>query len=235
MTLHGLAVSQDDPSGGPARGRLCDWLSGVTRTARLSVPILALLALAGCSQAGSGGGATPTVASHASSPLSASGGATTDASTTTSSASSGTTLTSRSGGFSVVPAPGWSVATDQVGDVPGLDLVLLSSTRVGSFSNNLVIIASDGDQAKADAELAKGRSDLGGKGTVTDLPAKQVAGETAKGIATAFSQEGVAVLARSYSVHHDGKVYLLTLSSSQEDAGTAMEEFDRILSTWTWL
>lgn len=213
------------------------WLGvGVTRPARLlAVPLLCVVALAGCSKSGSGGLATPTVDSHASSTL-PTGGTTGTASSTTpaATASTGSRVTSRSGGFSVVPAPGWSVATDRAPEVAGLDLVLLSSDRVGSFNANLVVIASEGDQARADAELARGRVDLGSKGTVTEIPPKQIAGETAKGIATAFTEAGAAVLVRSYAMHHDGAVYLLTLSSSQTGAGQAMDELDTILASWTW-
>lgn len=194
-----------------------------------------MVVLAGCSQAGSGGAATPTPASHPSSSLPTDGSVASVSSTTpAATASSRSAVTSRSAGFSVVPPPGWSEATDRVADVPGLDLVLLSSARIASFNANLVIIASGGDQAKAEAELAKGRADLGRKGTVTEIPPKQIAGETAKGIATAFTEAGAAVLVRSYVMHHSGTVYLLTLSSSQEGAGQAMDELDTILASWTW-
>lgn len=197
----------------------------------LLLPLLAVVT--GCSTIGSGGVATPTAVIAPSTITS--GPPTSGVGATSSGGLTGDAVTSRSGGFSVVPPSGWAVATDQVTDVPGLDIALLSGERIASFNNNLVVIASDGDQATADAELAKGRRQLGATGTVTDLPARQIAGEQAKGISTAFEEQGVKVVARSFAVHHQGTVYLLTLTSSPEGADVAMAEFDRIVSTWTWL
>ena len=141
----------------------------------------------------------------------------------------------RSGDFAVVPPEAWAEATDRAGDVPGLDLVLLSSRKVGGFSNNLVVLTSAGDAAALAAEIAKGREQMGAAGrTITETPDKQVAGETARGFQTAFEQGGAQVVARSYGLTHGGKVYLLTLSSSQQDAEHAMTELDEILASWTW-
>lgn len=195
------------------------------------LPLLAVVAA--CSTTGSGGLVTPTAVVAPS--TSTSGPSSTGAGTASSVGLTGAAVTSRSGGFSVEPAPGWTVATDQVTEVPGLDLALLSGERIASFNNNLVVIASNGDQAAADAELAKGRRQLGATGTVTDLPPRQIAGEPAKGISTAFEQQGVKVVARSFAVHHQGTVYVLTLSSSPEGADVALTELDRMISSWTWL
>jgi len=141
----------------------------------------------------------------------------------------------RSGDFGVVPPEAWADAIDRAGDVPGLDLVLLSSRKVGGFSNNLVVLTSAGDAAALESEIAKGREQMGAAGrTVTETPDKQVAGETARGFQTAFEQGGAQVVARSYGLTHGGKVYLLTLSSSQQDAEHAMTELDEILASWTW-
>jgi hypothetical protein len=70
--------------------------------------------------------------------------------------------------------------------------------------------------------------------TVSDAPDKTVAGVPAMGFTTTYEQQGLKVLARSYAVQRAGKVYLLTLSSSQSDSSHAMAELDELLSTWTW-
>ncbi|TQM62116.1 hypothetical protein FBY41_2144 [Humibacillus xanthopallidus] len=141
----------------------------------------------------------------------------------------------RSGDFGVVPPEAWAEATDRAGDVQGLDMVLLSSRKVGGFSTNLVVLTSAGDDAALEAEIAKGREQMGAAGrTVTETPDKQVAGSTATGFQTAFEQQGVKVVARSYGLTRGGKVYLLTLSSAEQEADHAMTELDEILASWTW-
>jgi hypothetical protein len=201
----------------------------------LSVALLtSVLVVTGCAQK-----ETPDAA-QASTPSS------TQASTTTSipaaptnGASSASTaagpVTGKSGTFTVTPPQGWTEASDQVGSVQGLEMVLLSDERTAAFSNNLVVTSTPGDSRTAEKELAKGRESLEGQGgTVTEAPDKVVAGVSASGFATAFEQQGIKVLARSYTLTHGGRVYLLTLSSSQEDADEAMARFDEILATWRW-
>ena len=141
----------------------------------------------------------------------------------------------RSGDFGVVPPEAWAEATDRAGDVPDLDLVLLSSRKVAGFSNNLVVLTSAGDAASLEAEIAKGREQMGAAGrTISETPDKQVAGVAARGFQTAFEQQGIQVVARSYGLTRGGQVYLLTLSSSEQDAAQAMTELDEILASWTW-
>jgi len=141
----------------------------------------------------------------------------------------------RSGDFGVVPPEAWAEATERAGDVPDLDLVLLSSRKVAGFSNNLVVLTSAGDDAALEAEIAKGREQMGAAGrTISETPDKQVAGVAARGFETAFEQQGITVLARSYGLTRSGKVYLLTLSSSEQDADHAMTELDEILASWVW-
>jgi len=141
----------------------------------------------------------------------------------------------RSSGFTVVPPEGWTEATDKASGVADIDLVLLSSKKVGAFANNLVVTAADGDQSVLDDELAKGPQQLGAAGrTVSSAPEKTVSGSRAAGFTTTFEQQGIKVLARSYGVARGGRIYLLTLSSSQADAAHAMAEFDELLSTWAW-
>ncbi len=141
----------------------------------------------------------------------------------------------RSGGFTVVPPEGWAEATDKADGVANIDLVLLSSRKVGAFANNLVVTVVDGDPSVLGDELAKGRQQLGAAGrVVSSAPDKSVSGSTAVGFTTAFEQQGIQVVARSYGVARGGRIYLLTLSSSQADAAHAMAEFDELLSTWAW-
>ena len=144
-------------------------------------------------------------------------------------------VSARSGDFGVVPPEAWAEATDRAGDVPDLDLVLLSSRKVAGFSNNLVVLTSAGDAASLEAEIAKGREQMGAAGrTISETPDKQVAGVAARGFQTAFEQQGIQVVAPSYGLTRGGKVYLLTLSSSEQDAAQAMTELDEILASWTW-
>lgn len=155
---------------------------------------------------------------------------------TSTTTSAGNSVTGKGGTFAVTPPKGWSEASDQVGSAPGLETVLLSEERNGSFSDNLVVTSMPGDAETAKEELAKGRQTLEGEGgTVTQAPDKQVGDTVASGLATAFEQQGIKVLARSYALTHGGRVYLLTLSSSQEGADEAMARFDEILGTWRWL
>jgi hypothetical protein len=119
--------------------------------------------------------------------------------------------------------------------VANLDLVLLSSRKVDSFANNLVVVAIDGDESTLREELDKGRDQMAADGrTVSDTPDVTVAGARAQGFTTTFEQQGIPVVARSYALHRNGKIYLLTLSSSQGDAEHAMSEFGDLTSTWVW-
>jgi hypothetical protein len=145
-------------------------------------------------------------------------------------------VTGKSGSFTVMPPAGWTEASDQAGSLDGLETVLLSGQRTASFSNNLVVTSMPGDAQMAKDALDKGRETYEGQGaTVTKAPEKQVAGAPAAGFATAYEQQGVKVLARAYTLVHDGRVYRLVLSSSQQDADPAMAQFDEILSSWRWL
>jgi hypothetical protein len=194
--------------------------------------LTSVLVVSGCA-AQEAPGSTPgsTTTSFAGAPTSG----TRPAPTPSGTALAGGSVTGRSGTFTVTAPEGWTEASGQVGAMTGLEAVLLSDQRTASFSNNLVVTSMPGDAQTAKDELAKGRQTLEGQGgTVTETPDKQVAGESASGLATAFEQQGIKVLARSYTLTHDGRVYLLTLSSSQEDADQAMAQFDEILSSWRW-
>lgn len=203
----------------------------VSRTRWSAVSLLTVaLVLTGCSK----DPATTTTAPAASS-AAASSAASPATGATTSETSQSDVVRARSGDFGVVPPEAWAEATDRAGDVQGLDLVLLSSRKVAGFSTNLVVLTSAGDDASLEAEIAKGREQMGAAGrTVSETPDKQVAGATARGFQTAFEQKGVKVVARSYGLTHGGKVYLLTLSSAEQEADHAMTELDEILASWTW-
>jgi hypothetical protein len=194
----------------------------------LSVGVLTCaLVLTGCSKDTTASTPPAPAASSTTSP-----GSSTTPSTPT---AEGDEVRSRSGAFTVVPPEGWTEATDKAKGVADIDLVLLSSKKVGDFANNLVVTAADGDQSVLEDELAKGRKQLAAAGrTVSEAPDKTIAGATAVGFTTAFEQQGIKVLARSYGVQRGGRIYLLTLSSSQADATHAMSEFDELLSTWAW-
>src|SRR4051812_3102155 len=184
--------------------------------------------LGGCSKA------TPERPPRSSS--STSGSATTGSSASSpAAAQSGDELLARSGSFTVVPPEGWTEATDKANAIPDVDLVLLSSKKVDAFANNLVVTATKGDPSVLQDELAKGRAQLSAAGrAVSSAPDRAVAGTTAVGFTTTFEQQGIKVVARSYGLLRGGRIYLLTLSSSQGDATHAMAEFDELLSTWTW-
>ena len=196
--------------------------------------------LAGCSKGPAGDQATPSDTVRASSATSSATGTTptasgSETSGTVTATAEGDEVRSRSGAFTVVPPEGWTEATDKANGVANIDLVLLSSKKVGSFANNLVVLTSAGDQSVLEEEMSKGRDQMtaGGR-TVSAAPTRSVAGSPAIGFTTTFERDGVKVLARSYGVQREGKVYLLTLSSSQDDAEHALAEFDEVLSTWVW-
>jgi hypothetical protein len=172
-----------------------------------------------------------------------SGGATPSGAATSSSATSSTTtaeggvdaLSGRTGTFSVMPPEGWSDATDKAKGVANIDLVVLSSKKVARFSNNVVVLTSKGDQSVLEGELEKGRADMEAAGrTISPAPERTIGGVPASGFTTTFEQDGVKVLARSYGLTRGGRVYLLTLSSSPDDADHAMREFDELIASWNW-
>ena len=142
----------------------------------------------------------------------------------------------RSRAYTVTAPAGWGEATDQAGtSIAGLDLVLLSSKKVSKFSNNLVIITTTGDADAVNQEIEKGRTQMATAGReVSDADDIQIAGVTAKGFTTKFEQQGVRITARSFGMTRDGKVYLLTLSSSQDDAANALSAFGEITGSWKW-
>ncbi len=211
----------------------------IARPSRLAatLAVTCVLVLGGCSKdAGTTGGAsggssaeaTPTAGTTP-----ASGSGTTSAGTGT--AAAGDAVPGRSASFTVVPPEGWAEATDRAKGVKDIDLVLLSSKKVGSFANNLVVLSSPGDDQTLRDELDQGRTQLQAAGrTVSAAPDQQVAGATATGFTSTFEQQGIKVAARSYGLVHRGRVFLLTLSSSQEDADHALTELDEILSSWSW-
>ena len=204
-------------------------------TRAVSVGLLTCaLVLTGCSKDPAGGQARPSGADQttsATSPTPSAGASGGSGSAT----ATGDEVRSRSGAFTVVPPEGWTESTDKANGVANIDLVLLSSKKVGSFANNLVVLTSPGDQSVLEEEMTKGRDQMTAAGrTVSTAPARSVAGAPAAGFTTTFQRDGVKVLARSYGVQRDGRVYLLTLSSSQDDAEHALAEFDELLSTWAW-
>ena len=75
------------------------------------------------------------------------------------------------------------------------------------------------------------------RGTVLLLRAGPPA-RTGRGGAASAAQhprdDGARDTGREDGVARGGRIYLLTLSSSQADAAHAMAEFDELLSTWAW-
>lgn len=201
------------------------------------------LVLTGCSKGPADAQTTPSSAGQASSSQSTSQSTSPAPSASSTGSSSGTSTATatgdevkgKSGAFTVVPPEGWTEATDKADGVANIDLVLLSSKKVGSFANNLVVLSSAGDRSALDEEMAKGREQMSAAGrAITTAPTRAVAGTPAVGFTTTFERDGIKVLARSYGIQRDGKVYLLTLSSSQGEADHALAEFDELLSTWAW-
>ena len=211
----------------------------IARPSRLAsaLAVTCVLVLAGCSKdtgatgAASGGASAAAATTTTTTPAGGSG----TTSTGTGGAAAGDAVPGRSASFTVVPPEGWAEATDRAQGVKDIDLVLLSSKKVGSFANNLVVLSSPGDDQTLRDELDKGRSQLEAAGrTVSAAPDQQVAGATATGFTSTFEQQGIKVVARSYGLVHGGRVFLLTLSSSQQDADHAVTELDEILSSWSW-
>ncbi len=189
---------------------------GGSRTAAAALLVSAVL-LAGCSSPDvpSGGSGSGTGTSATSAPA--------------------VVVTARSSGFTLVPAAGWVDATDRAGEVAGLEVVVLSSVQVAKFNTNLVVTSAEGGGTDLDAEISRGRAQLAGQGrTISDAPDLQVAGETARGFSSAFEEQGIPVVARSYGVSHGGRIYLLTLSSSPGEADHAMAELTGMLAGWLW-
>ena len=120
--------------------------------------------------------------------------------------------------------------------MPGVDLVMMSSEKQTGFNTNLVVHVATGDTALLESELQKGREQLADQGrTVADAPPITVGGSPATGFTTSFTQQGVEVVARSYGLHHEGRVYLLTLSSAKSAAEQAAAELAEIAESWTWM
>ena len=202
------------------------------RTRALSVGVLTLaFVLTGCSH-----GTTGAPVASPGTPSSASSSAPSSSTpATTADGAGGDELKGRSGGYTVVPPEGWVEATAKANGVADIDLVLLSSKKVGGFANNLVVLATAGDQSRLDDELDRGKESMSAAGrTVSPAPPRSVAGAAAVGFTTSYEQQGVKVTTRSYGVLRGRTIFLLTLSSSQADADHAMAELDEMLSTWAW-
>ena len=207
-----------------------------------ALAVTCVLVLAGCSKgAGATGGASGSASTAATTTASTASTASTTPATGSGTTSAGTgtaagdAVPGRSASFTVVPPEGWAEATDRANGIKDIDLVLLSSKKVGGFANNLVVLSSSGDDQMLRDELDKGRTQLQAAGrTVSAAPDQHVAGETATGFTSTFEQQGIKVVARSYGLVHQGRVFLLTLSSSQEDADHALTELDEIVSSWSW-
>lgn len=191
--------------------------------------------LTGCANEGSST-TTPTPLSASSSlAASSSSAGTADSGTATYASTTSGAVTGRTGTFTVTAPSGWTEASSKVGSVQGLETVLAAGEQTSSFSNNLVVVSVAGDGQTAKDELAKGRDALKGEGRgLTEVPDQQVGGVRASGFGATFEKQGVKVLARSWAVPHQGRVYLLTLSSSQADADHALGQLDQILRTWQW-
>lgn len=195
------------------------------------------LLLAGCSDAGSPSqtqtGSAGSTSAATGSTSSATAGASTGSPSGPVDAADG--VTGRSGTYSVLPPSGWGEATDEVGAVPGIDLVLMSSEQEGGFNTNLVVHVASGDAALLESELAQGRDELADQGrSISAAPDITVGGLRALGFTTTFSQQGIDVRARSYGLHRDGRVYLLTLSSATSAAAAADAALADIVESWTW-
>lgn len=210
-----------------------------TRRSRVVVAAASALLLTGCASDSSQEGATgPSTVSTATSDTRS--GSTPASTTGTAPGATGPVdatdaVQGRIGTYSVLPPEGWGEATDEVGTIPGVDLVLMSSEKVAGFNTNLVVHVAQGDAALLETELAKGRDDLAEQGrSVSDAPEITVSGSQATGFTTSFSREGVEVVARSYGLVHEGQVYLLTLSSAKSAATQAAAELAEIVETWTW-
>ena len=193
------------------------------------VAIVAVALASGCSTSpGAPGGAPSTPAVTATSPTPA-------PASSTQPIDAADDVQGTSGTYSVLPPQGWGDATDEVGAMPGVDLVIMSAEKLAGFNTNLVVHVATGDTALLESELQKGREQLADQGrTVSDAPALTVGGSTATGFTTSFTQQGVEVVARSYALHHEGRVYLLTLSSAQSAAERAAAELTEIAESWTW-
>lgn len=208
------------------------------RTRVVSVGVLTcVLVLTGCSTGTptTSPSATSTPAGSATSGTSGTTSSSTPSTDATSTAAQGDEVRARSGAFTVVPPEGWTEATDKASGVADVDVVLLSSKKVAGFANNLVVTTSDGDASVLADELAKGKQQMTAAGrVVSSAPDKVVGGATAVGFTTTFEQQGIKIVARSYGVVRQGRMYLLTLSASQTDGTHAMAELDGLLSTWAW-
>jgi hypothetical protein len=220
----------------------------------VSVAVLTcVLVLTGCTTGGGGTGAGTSAAGSATAAAPAPGATTSLVSnlstatgttlgtssvptdTATGAGATGDAVPGASQGFTVVPPEGWAEATERANGVADIDLVLLSSRKVGGFANNLVVLSTPGTAQTLSDEMDRGRDQMRARGRpLSGAPAQLLDGETATGFTTTFEQQGLSVVARSYGIVHAGRVYLLTLSSSAQDAEHAMAELGEIASTWNW-
>jgi hypothetical protein len=197
-----------------------------------AVAIAAVVLVSGCSTgAGTPDGSPSTPAAAPSSTSTAS----TAAASPTHAVDAADAVQGKSGTYSVLPPQDWGDATDEVGAMSGVDLVIMSSEKQAGFNTNLVIHVATGDAALLESELQKGQEQLADQGrTVSDAAPLTVGGTPATGFTTSFAEQGVDVVARSYGLHHEGRVYLLTLSSATSAAGQAAAELAEIAESWTW-
>ena len=107
---------------------------------------------------------------------------------------------------------------------PGIDLVLLSSRKVGGFSQQPRRHRRSSRRRSAPRRPSSHKGQRAdGRGRVAPSPRhadkdRWRVSHRHGASQTAFEQRGVKVVARSYGLTHGGRIYLLTLSSSQQDA-----------------
>jgi hypothetical protein len=220
----------------------CDWIDAMLRPPARSaqferavrsagvVAMVAVVLVSGCStDSGTPGGFPSTQAVTTTSPSAAQA-------SSTHPVDAADAVQGKSGRYAVLPPQGWGDATDEVGAMPGVDLVMMSSEKQTGFNTNLVVHVATGDTALLESELQKGREQLADQGrAVADAPPITVGGSPATGFTTSFTQQGVEVVARSYGLHQEGRVYLLTLSSARSAAEQAAAELAEIAESWTWM
>ncbi|MEO7000012.1 MAG: hypothetical protein ABI112_18195 [Terracoccus sp.] len=107
--------------------------------------------------------------------------------------------------------------------------------KVSRFSTNFIVTTTTGDETAVDQELEKGRTQVtGADPEVSDADDVGIAGVTAKGFTTKFEQDGLRITARTFGMAHGGTMYLVRISSSQDDAANALSAFGEITDSWRW-
>lgn len=159
-------------------------------------------------------------------------GAGSDDAATSTKATAPARVTSADGAFAFQTPRGWS---DVISEAAAQAVVAVrADDRAAGFFTNLVVVAEDPiDDLEQSIEEAK-TTIAGADGASTRTEQIQVDGETGYAFRISRSVEDVEIVQAQRWVEHDGKLYILTMSSARTQQRAAVDTLEEIVRTWSW-